>query len=108
MFFFAIKVQSVGELKKEFEMASLESDQYLADRVNLDMQLKAAQTELKGEQDHLAQCLKEKDRIFRKLKHADSQYKSVQSMIPHIMGDKEKVHRQGVCHSKCTYSLMGQ
>ncbi|MCO5562574.1 hypothetical protein L7F22_016201 [Adiantum nelumboides] len=87
---------SVNELKKELEMATLEADQYLADRVNYDMQLKSAQLDQKHEQELLAQHNKEKDRVLRKLKQIDNQLRAIQETLPLIMAEREKIHHQVV------------
>ncbi|KAH7432378.1 hypothetical protein KP509_07G019700 [Ceratopteris richardii] len=88
------KEVSVSELKKELEMATLEADQYLADRVNYDMQLKSAQLDQKHEQEILAQHLKEKDRALRKLKLLDNQLKNIQEALPIIIAERDKIHHQ--------------
>lgn len=58
------------------------------------MQLKSSQLDQKHEQEILAQHLKEKERVFRKLKHIESQLKGIQETIPLINLEKEKVHHQ--------------
>ncbi|KAI5066519.1 hypothetical protein GOP47_0019143 [Adiantum capillus-veneris] len=90
------KEVSVNELKKELEMATLEADQYLADRVNYDMQLKSAQMDQKHEQELLAQHNKEKDRVLRKLKQIDNQLRTIQETLPLIMAERDKIHHQVV------------
>ena len=58
------------------------------------MQLKSSQIDHKHEQEILAQHLKEKERVFRKLKHIESQLKGIQETIPLVNMEKEKVHHQ--------------
>lgn len=58
------------------------------------MQLKSAQLDQKHEQEILAQHIKEKDRILRKLKQIDNQLKTIQETLPLIMAEKDKVHHQ--------------
>lgn len=63
-------------------------------QVNYDMQLRSVQIDHKHEQEILAQHMKEKDRVLRKLKHIDNQLKTIQETLPLVMAEKDKVHHQ--------------
>lgn len=65
-------------------------------QVNYDMQLRSVQIDHKHEQEILAQHMKEKDRVLRKLKHIDNQLKTIQETLPLVMAEKDKVHHQVV------------
>ncbi|EFJ37948.1 hypothetical protein SELMODRAFT_402635 [Selaginella moellendorffii] len=88
------KEQSVAEMKKELELHSLDADQYLADRVTLDMQLKALQTDHKVEQERLVTRTTDKDKITKKVKHTENVLKQIQDTLPAFGAIKSNINMQ--------------
>ncbi|KAJ7544370.1 hypothetical protein O6H91_09G075600 [Diphasiastrum complanatum] len=67
---------------------------YTEQKVTLDMQLRSVLADLKLEQDQLAACVMEKDKMLHRVKHAEHFLKQIQATIPSLEIEKQKVNRK--------------
>ena len=88
------KERAADEIRKDLEMAGLEADQYLADQVRIDMQLKAVAQEHKREEDSLSKKQKEKERLLRKYKKAELAVKQLQGNESALKNMLTQAHHQ--------------
>ncbi|GBG65592.1 hypothetical protein CBR_g51474 [Chara braunii] len=88
------KERGADEIKKNVEIAGIEADQYLADRVNVDMLLKSTVAEVRRESEELAQRVKDKDGALRRYKKAEAMLKQAQDTLPMLNMIRDQVFHQ--------------
>ncbi|KAL2631495.1 hypothetical protein R1flu_016181 [Riccia fluitans] len=88
------KERQAADFQRDLELAALEVDDYLADQVNVDMQLRSRMLDLKSEQEHLATRNKEKEKILRRLKYEEQLVTNIQAHLPALIMDRDKIHHQ--------------
>ncbi|KAL3684699.1 hypothetical protein R1sor_002721 [Riccia sorocarpa] len=88
------KERQAADFQRDLELAALEVDDYLADQVNVDMQLRSRMLDLKAEQEHLANRNKEKDKVLRRLKYEEQLVANIQAHLPALIMDRDKLHQQ--------------
>lgn len=67
---------------------------YFDSKINLEIQLKAILNDLKLEQDNLAQHVKEKDKVLRKLKSDELLVAQIQGHIPGLLNERESLQHE--------------
>ncbi|KAG6556430.1 hypothetical protein Mapa_002373 [Marchantia paleacea] len=86
--------RQAADFQRDLELATLEVDDYLADQVNVDMQLRSRMLDLKLDQEHLATRNKEKEKALRRLKYEEQLVTNIQSHLPALIMDRDKIHHQ--------------
>ena len=85
------KERIVDLLRKELDTLEIESEQLMADKVKLDIELKACKEESQNAMDNLNRRQKEKDKILRKFKKVEAQTKHVKGNIPGLENQLEQI-----------------
>eukprot|EP00873_Tetraselmis_striata_P010499 jgi/Tetstr1/430763/TSEL_020548.t1 len=85
------KERNIDDIHKDLELASIDSDQLLANRVNLDMQIKGMQSDLKREMDILARGIKDKDNALRKYRKMELSLTVLEDQIPPLRIGRDRL-----------------
>ncbi|CAM6093040.1 unnamed protein product [Calypogeia fissa] len=86
------KERQTIDLLKDLEVATLEVDDYLADQVNVDMQLRSRSLDVKFEQDQIVTRTREKDKIMRRLKVEENLVVDIRASIPMLVVERDKAN----------------
>ena len=85
------KERIVDLLRKELDTLEIESEQLMADKVKLDIELKGCKEESQNAMDNLNRRQKEKDKTLRKFKKVEAQCKHVKANIPGLENQLEQI-----------------
>ena len=94
------KERVVDLFRKELDTLEIESEQLLADKVQIDIELKGFKDEIQNAQDNLNRRTKEREKILKKYKRVEMQYSHTKATLPGLASQIEQVK-----HSIVQYEL---
>mmetsp|Transcript_45819 Transcript_45819/g.146098 ORF Transcript_45819/g.146098 Transcript_45819/m.146098 type:complete len:640 (-) Transcript_45819:1083-3002(-) len=84
------KERAADEIRKDLELYSIETDQYLAERASIEVDLKHKAAEVKATADEFSRTQRAKESTLARYKKCEAQTKAVQAAIPALTATCEQ------------------